>query len=251
MRHHSYTLAAAAAACLLLTSAPAQAQRPIGEPAGAPAPTGQDATGFVARYGFDTATGNDDSGNGHTLRLVARHRGTVRAIAHNTGRGIEFPARCSGGRCPHAVLQARSSAALNPGFLPLAFGATVLLPPAQTSSGQNIVQKGYSRTSSQYKLQVDGAAGRPSCVLVGVLEPRIRMARSRISIADGRWHTLQCERRGGWLRIIVDGVVQGQRRVPPLLTVVNWCPLSIGGKGAYADNDQFHGGIDDVWVRIG
>ncbi|WP_412748198.1 LamG-like jellyroll fold domain-containing protein [Krasilnikovia sp. M28-CT-15] len=206
---------------------------------------------LVARYGFEDDPEIDDSGHGHTLRIVARHRGTVRATPHDTGRAMAFPAKCRGGRCPQVVLQTRSAEALNPGSLPLAFGATVLLTPTQTSKGQNIVQKGYSRTSSQYKLQIDGAAGRPSCVLVDVLRPRIRMVRSRMSVADGQWHTLECQRRGRWLQIIVDGVVQGRRHVPATLAIANWCPLSIGGKGAYNDNDQFHGSVDDVWVRIG
>jgi hypothetical protein len=33
--------------------------------------------------------------------------------------------------------------------------------------------------------------------------------------------------------------------------VANPAPLRIGGKGAYADNDQFHGTIDDVWITRG
>jgi hypothetical protein len=28
-------------------------------------------------------------------------------------------------------------------------------------------------------------------------------------------------------------------------------PLAVGGKGAFTDNDQFQGALDDVWVRIG
>jgi hypothetical protein len=33
--------------------------------------------------------------------------------------------------------------------------------------------------------------------------------------------------------------------------VVTTQPLSVGGKGAGADNDRFHGTVDDVWIRIG
>ncbi|BFU47245.1 LamG-like jellyroll fold domain-containing protein [Krasilnikovia sp. MM14-A1004] len=263
MRYQSYTLVTAMMVGLIapvLAAAPAQAQLP--RPAGGPGPTvspapapppapGQETGELVAQYGFEDDPAVDDSGNGHTLRTVARHRGAVRPTPHDAGQAMAFPAKCRGGRCPQVVLQTRSAATLNPGALPLAFGATVLLSRTQTSKGQNIVQKGYSRTSSQYKLQIDGAAGRPSCVLVGVLRPRIRMVRSRISVADGRWHTLECQRRGRWMRIIVDGVVQGRRHVPATLAIANWCPLSIGGKGAYNDNDQFHGSVDDVWVRIG
>ncbi|RZU51772.1 concanavalin A-like lectin/glucanase superfamily protein [Krasilnikovia cinnamomea] len=263
MRYHSYTLATAMTAGLIapvLAAAPAQAQLPMParapgsapSPAAAPAPPGGPGAGaLIARYDFENNPAIDDSGNGHNLRIVARNRGTVRATPHANGHAVAFPAKCRGGRCPQVVLQTRSAASLNPGPLPLAFGATVLLTPTQTSKGQNIVQKGYSRTSSQYKLQIDGAAGRPSCVLVGVQRPRIRMVRSRVSVADGRWHTLECQRRGRWLRIIVDGVVQGRRPVPVTLAIANWSPLSIGGKGAYHDNDQFHGSVDDVWVRIG
>ena len=43
----------------------------------------------------------------------------------------------------------------------------------------------------------------------------------------------------------------GSTRIPASLSVTNRNPLSIGGKGAYADNDQFQGILDDVWVRIG
>jgi hypothetical protein len=39
--------------------------------------------------------------------------------------------------------------------------------------------------------------------------------------------------------------------VPAGLSVVNDLPLSIGGKGAYQDNDQFQGAVDDVWVSVG
>ena len=45
--------------------------------------------------------------------------------------------------------------------------------------------------------------------------------------------------------------MRGLVRVPAKLSVSNNRPLSIGGKGVYADNDQFNGAVDDVWVRIG
>jgi hypothetical protein len=149
------------------------------------------------------------------------------------------------------VLQSPSSADLNPGVRPIAFGATVRLPRNRTSSGQNVVQKGYSATSSQYKLQVDGTAGRPSCVLVDDKKPTIKLVRSSVSVTDGAWHAIQCRRVGTAFRILVDGVNRGAVTVPAALSVTNREPLSIGGKGAYRDNDQFRGAVDDVWIRIG
>ncbi|OJF14051.1 hypothetical protein BG844_11880 [Couchioplanes caeruleus subsp. caeruleus] len=209
---------------------------------------------FVARYTFDggrTSGIRDESGRGHTLRLIAGNGGTVRVVPHRSGQALRFPAKCrTTSNCPHAALQSASSAALNPGTRPISFGAAVLLARSQTTRGQNIVQKGYSSTSSQYKLQIDGAAGNPSCVFHGA-GTGLKIARSSVSVADGSWHTVECRRTPTALTVLVDGAVRGNRAISARLSVANNRPLSIGGKGAYADNDQFHGIIDDVWVRIG
>ena len=221
---------------------------------GAPARAGA-GPAVVARYTFDPAGAMADaSGRGHTLRVVANNGGTVRSIAHGTGHALAFPARCAARAartCPHAVLQAAAAADLNPGARPIAYGASVRLTRTQTTGGQNVVQKGYSTTSSQYKLQIDGAAGRPSCVLVDDRKPAIRLVRSGVPVADGRWHTVECRRSGPSFAILVDGATRGAMTVPAALSVTNSGPLSVGGKGAYRDNDKFQGALDDVWVRIG
>ncbi|GAA2892641.1 hypothetical protein Acy02nite_62920 [Actinoplanes cyaneus] len=207
---------------------------------------------FIARYDFNPPSATrDDSGFGHTLRVVSGHGGRIRPVAHGTGAAIAFPPRCERIICPHVALQSPRSADLNPGKRDLAYGADVLLAPDQTSKGQNVVQKGYSKTSSQYKLQIDGAAGQPSCVLVDERRPGIRMVRSSVTAADGRWHVVRCERSGSRFDIYVDGVLRGRTRIPADLSVANNRPLSIGGKGAYFDNDQFNGALDNVWVHIG
>lgn len=208
----------------------------------------------VARYTFDASGAfRDTSGRGHTLTLVAGHGGTVRAVAHGTGHALAFPAKCAAKAavCPHAVLQAPNSADLDPGIRPISYGAAVRLPRSQTTGGQNVLQKGYSATSSQYKLQIDGVAGRPSCVLVDDHKPRIRMVRSRVSVADGQWHTLECRRSGSSFEILVDGVTRGTLTIPAALSVTNSGPLSVGGKGASRNNDQFQGSLDNLWIRIG
>lgn len=208
----------------------------------------------MARYTFNGRVGAilDVSGHGHNLTVVSGHGGLVRPVVHGPGTALAFPKHCTAATaCPHVALQAPSSAELNPGTRDIAFGADVLLPPAQTSSGQNIVQKGYSTTSSQWKLQIDGIVGKPSCVLVDDRKPTIRMVTSSITAADGHWHAVQCRRAGKVLEVLVDGVVTGSITVPAKLSVSNQRPLSIGGKGAYADNDQFNGALDNVWVQIG
>lgn len=209
---------------------------------------------LAARYGFDSVRPTaitDESGNGHNLRLITGNGGTVRIVRHGAGHALRFPAKCSRSRkCPHAALQSRSAGNLNPGTRPISYGAKVLLSPHQTSKGQNVLQKGYSTTSSQYKLQVDGTAGRASCVLVGA-RPGIKLVTSSVSVADGTWHAVECRRTATALTVLVDGAVRGHRAIARELSVTNNLPLSIGGKGAYADNDQFHGTIDDVWITRG
>jgi hypothetical protein len=208
----------------------------------------------IARYAFNgrrSGSITDESGHGHTLRVVTAHGGLVRQVVHGQGSALAFPAECAGQGCPHVALQSPTSADLNPGTGDIAYGADVLLPPGQTSKGENIVQKGYSATSSQWKLQVDGVAGRPSCVLVDNKRPRIRIAYSSISISDGQWHALQCRRAGTTLAVFVDGVDRGSIAVPSQLSVTNARPLSIGGKGSFPDNDQFNGALDNVWVQVG
>jgi concanavalin A-like lectin/glucanase superfamily protein len=207
----------------------------------------------TARYTFNGRAGAvlDESGHGHTLSIVSGHGGAVRSVVHGQGTALAFPALCVTADCPHVALQASTSADLNPGTRDIAYGADVLLGPGQTSKGQNVVQKGYSTTSSQWKLQIDGLAGRPSCVLVDVHKPTIRIAASAVSVADGRWHALACRRTGTTLTVFVDGAPRGSTTVPAKLAVSNDRPLSIGGKGAFADNDQFNGALDNVWVEIG
>jgi hypothetical protein len=222
-----------------------------------PAPAAEPAPVVTARYTFNGRSSSiiDESGHGHTLTVVSGHGGVVRAVAHGQGSALAFPPLCAitptTATCPHVALQTPSSDDLNPGRRDLAYGADVLLAPGQTSSGQNVVQKGYSTTTSQWKLQIDGAAGRPSCVLVDDRRPAIRIVTSSVAVADGRWHAVRCDRAGRDFSVSVDGVVRGTATVPARLSVTNDKPLSIGGKGAFADNDQFNGALDNVWVRIG
>ena len=181
---------------------------------------------------------------------MSRHGATVRTVARDGGRALGFPAPCHVEPCPRIALRAASTDDLDPGRRPCATarrsGSQPTRPP-----GENVLQKGYSARGSQYKLQIDGIAGDPSCVLVGDRRPQIHVAYSDVSVSDGRWHTLECRRDGPRLAILVDGVQHGTAKVPADLTIHNRIPLSVGGKGSFTDNDQFQGLLDDVWVAIG
>ncbi|MCY1137561.1 LamG domain-containing protein [Actinoplanes sp. Pm04-4] len=206
---------------------------------------------LMAQYAFNERPILDGSGRGHNLRVISGHGGAVRQVAHGQGSALLFPSRCLLRVCPHVALQTPSTPDLNPGTRDISFGADVYLSPTQTSKGQNVIQKGFSKTSSQWKLQIDGVAGRPSCVLVGDRLRRIRMVTSSVSVADGRWHRVRCSRSGSVLAVFVDDLLRGRITVPASLSVTNNRPMSIGGKGAFADNDQFNGALDNVWVRVG
>jgi hypothetical protein len=210
---------------------------------------------YVASYNFDTTiadgTFDDGSGHGHLLRAVVRNGGKITMTPHGTGQALTFPPKCTGTACPRLVLQAADTPDLNPASGPLAYGAGVLLAAAETSSGENVLQKGYSTGGGQYKLQVDGVSGKPSCGMSDKDASTVYLARSRVSIADGRWHSVECRRTGPTLSILVDDQMQAGVAIPAALSVVTSRPFSLGGKGVGADNDQFHGSLDDVWIHIG
>jgi hypothetical protein len=193
----------------------------------------------------------DVSGNGHDLSPVSRHGGTFRTVAHNGGKALVFPPPCHDEPCPRITLRARTTSELNPGKRPIRYGASVRLAADQTTKGENVLQKGYSVRGSQYKLQIDGRAGRPSCVLVDDRRPDIHAAISSMGVADDRWHKLECRRTGRRLTILVDDAPRGRATLPAGLSVSNRLPFSLGGKGSFADNDQFQGMLDEAWVEIG
>jgi hypothetical protein len=210
---------------------------------------------YVASYNFDSTiadgTFDDGSGHGHLLRAVVRNGGQIVMSPHGTGQALAFPPKCTGTACPRLVLQAADTADLNPGAGPLSYGAGILLGAAETSSGENVLQKGFSTGGGQYKLQVDGVSGRPSCAISDRTAPQLFLARSRISIADGDWHSVECRRTGPTLAVYVDGQLQTAVAIPAALSVVTPHPFSLGGKGVGANNDQFHGSLDDVWIHVG
>ncbi|MET0419747.1 MAG: LamG-like jellyroll fold domain-containing protein [Actinoplanes sp.] len=207
--------------------------------------------GNALHYTFDGDTPLADvSGHGHDLTPVSRNGGAFSTVAHGAGSALAFPPPCDAEPCPRIALRAPTTAGLNPGRRPIRYGASVRLSPDETTKGENVLQKGYSASGSQYKLQIDGAAGRPSCVLVGDQGPEIHLAASSVGVADDRWHTLECRRSASTLTILVDGVQRGATTIPAALSIRNRLPFSVGGKGSFTDNDQFQGILDEVWLEI-
>jgi hypothetical protein len=209
---------------------------------------------YVASYNFDSTiadgTFDDGSGKGHLLRALVRNGGAIKLTPHGNGQALTFPPKCTGASCPRIVLQATDVPDLNPGTSSLRYGAGVLIAKAEGSAPQNVLQKGYA-AGGQYKLSVDGISGKPICAISGKTDQTVYVARSRRSIADGGWHSLECRRTGPTLTILVDDQVQATAAIPAGLSVITAKPFSIGGKGVGVDNAQFHGSVDDVWIKVG
>jgi hypothetical protein len=138
--------------------------------------------------------------------------------------------------------------ALDPGDAPFEFGATVRLEPGQTTSGSNIVQKGrFAASDALWKLQVDNDLGHPSCVIRSGDD--LLRVRSGVSISDGEWHRVVCRKTDDGIGIEVDGVGRDLRgRLGQMSS--EW-PIRIGAPGVGEHDDQFHGEIDDVYLRVG
>ncbi len=205
------------------------------------------------RYGFDHGLGDSVHPLEGRLSLRARTAagGSLTTTPHGAGLAVRFPPPCAKygtSSCQRAILQSGSAGFLNPRTAPFRYGASVLLAPSETSKGANVMQKGFSVRDSQFKLQVDGDEGRPSCVLVGTSSPTIYVALSSTTVANGQWHQIECTRSNSALTISIDGKSYGQVGIPSSLSIVNDDPLCIGGKGTSPNNDQFAGAIDDVFV---
>jgi hypothetical protein len=227
----------------------------LAAPAAAPAAAGPVT---VARYTFDagaTAAGRiaENSGRGMPLTVRTADHGAVRFLRGKAGRYVAFPARCGSGAttCARALLEAPNRADLNPGTRPFRWGASVSVTPAQLSGSSNVMQKGVTTADSQWKLQIGSKHGKAQCVLVGRGSAKAYIARSSVTVANGAWHKVLCQRSGSTLTVAVDGVSRGRISIPAALSVTNMLPLRVGGPNFNKSSDMYHGSLDDVLAAVG
>lgn len=200
---------------------------------------------------FDGATVYPDALDGpFDGRVVTSAGGGVEQTEGpaDRGRAVAFPARCMApSGCPRAIVEVAPDPALDPDESDFEFGASVWLAPDQTTRGSNIVQKGrFAADDGLWKLQVDSDEGEPSCVIRSGSD--LLTVRSSVSIADGSWHRVRCLRDRAGVTIEVDGTAD--REAGRTGSVRNSWPVRIGGPGVGEGDDQFHGRIDDVYLRI-
>ena len=187
--------------------------------------------------------------------VLTGNRGAIKRVPDVSGGvALRFPAPCGspGAACPRAIVEVPHSPGLNPGGRSFSFGATVLLQPDETTGGSNVMQKGRFRTrGAQWKLQVDGIAGRPSCVFrggPGRRGPSVT-ATSPVSVATGDWHRVRCIITADRAAVVVDGITTSVRAAS-VRALFNPAPVRLGGPGLGVGDDQYHGRLDDVFLRI-
>ncbi|HEX8629757.1 MAG TPA: LamG-like jellyroll fold domain-containing protein [Catenuloplanes sp.] len=212
----------------------------------------------VARYSFDggVAAGGtiaELSGRGVPLKVRSAAGGTVRLVAHGTGRALAFPARCPIGTttttCPRAILEGGDDADLDPGSRSFRYGAWLKATAAQVGAAANVMQKGVATADSQWKLQISGT-GRAQCVVVGKGSTRIYLAKSDIAVTNGAWHQVTCQRISTGLHVFVDGKARGSVAVPSTAVIDNALPLRLGARNLNDLSDQYGGLIDDVYFTL-
>lgn len=170
------------------------------------------------------------------------------------GKVMQFPDPCSADdpQCLRGIIEIGPSTELDVGDADFSYGAHLRLNASDIRDGANVVQRGYStRGSGQWKLQVDDDAGRPECVLVGSGTQEVQTVKSDRSVADGRWHALECQRVGHELVLLFDGTIAGRTDTTDRLKISPSTPIRVGAKHVKKGSDPFFGSVDDVFLRIG
>jgi hypothetical protein len=176
------------------------------------------------------------------------------------GRLAVFPSACSAQPCPRAILEVAPNPAFEPGTQDFRFGATVGLTDADVPGGHNVFQEGLFNDPMQWKLQVD--SGRPMCRIKGDAGAVASTAPIVLDPVNGlrSWWRVECSRVGSSVTVRVDrlgtsgAVVQTwtATTVGDIGSVAGATGSpTIGGKGNYANNDQFNGRLDNVAFDVG
>lgn len=220
---------------------------------------GPDYSGAALWLPFDESASADDgteefpagSGAPYAARLVQANGGAVEQVSGPEGRGsaLQFPEVCEDPTgCPMALVEVAPDAALEPGPAAFSWGASVRLAPAATTDGSNVVQQGrFGSEGGQWKLQVDGEEGMPSCRVRG--DAGEVVVTSSVPVADDAWHRVVCHRDDDGVSIAVDGEVV--REPGPTGTIASTEPIRVGSPGVNDGDDQFSGAIDDVFLELG
>ncbi|PSK63888.1 Protease 1 [Micromonospora sp. MH33] len=215
------------------------------------APAQATATRTVAFWSMDEPAGStvlkDSSGNGRNGATGAE---VVTGVRYAGATGHRFATHLPTDQeyVPGHVNLVPHSTEFNPDAGDFSF----TIRYRTTYSFGNILQKGQGATVGGYwKFEAPG--GKPKCLFRGG-DGASRTGYTDVSISDGQWHTVTCNRTSTYVEMYVDGV-RTSRLTGPTGTIANNWQLSIGGKsqcdGVKVTCDYFAGDIDYVKILKG
>jgi hypothetical protein len=119
--------------------------------------------------------------------------------------------------------------------------------PAGAGYSGNLMQKGYSSSPGQVKLQlVPANGGTVSCRVKG--GHGATFVDSNVNVDDGAWHTASCWREGTRIGLTVDGATRTEAFNAGAIS--NDQPVRIGNKSSAAGPSDQHFGANDCSVYL-
>lgn len=220
--------------------------------AATPAPvTGTTVASWPMRETSGT-TAYDTTGRGHTATLYAGKPSFKFTYDTALSRYVgDFPS-------DNGLLLVNANTDMSPGKADFAIGTTF-----KTLDGHsNILQAGTTQVGKDFiKLEMAsahsaGLVGVPRCRFTGDVSRNVGgfILLGDKSYADGKWHTVRCDKHATKIVMRIDGIVVNERAVTVGSVNVSLEKWSIGGK--YTPNqttstsDMYKGQLRDTFVRI-
>ncbi len=212
---------------------------------------GAAATTTVAFWSMDEPPGSttliDSSGNGHHGSIGAEVQTGVSVSGATAHRFPDGPPSSPPAR-PEHLERIPDSPLLDPGTSDYA----VTIRMRQTRPYGNVIQKGQNATTGGY-WKFESPNGNITCLFKGATGAQ-RAIVSPVSIQDGIWHVVRCERTASGLRMTIDGTQVGFL-AGSTGSISNSWDVSIAGKYACdqisVTCDYFAGDIDYIRIEKG
>ena len=205
------------------------------------------AAGPVLGAGSNAAVWHMDETSGTTMRDASGHanNGTLKHITLgvpgiNGSKGFGFDGSSS-------VILVPNSASLNAGTADLVVTVHVAFS-AVPADDYDLIRKGLSSTKGgDWKIEIVNVGGKgiARCYLKG--SGGHWQKTTGPNLADGKWHTITCEKHATTVVLSVDGTIW--KSTKSLGTMSNSAVLSIGAKAE--GGDWYKGSMDEVTIVTG
>jgi hypothetical protein len=199
-----------------------------------------------------------------TVLVASASGGTMRAVAgRDGGYAARFPAYrpVTKQRVVLSVTSPSVTDPLGPGRSDFGFGADFavdnLTEGRGLDDGNNLIQRGLTGDSSQYKLQID--RNRVSCLVAG--DAGEVFVETRQLIKSHTWYRAACRRTGAVVTLdltsfggpaerAVGSGDTGDVYLPASTPLVLAGKATSRGAAVVGDSDQFNGALDNVFLEI-